>query len=494
MWATSTQQRTKTADDCGANRLNFGSRTRQLRLSPESWVTLQVLYTQVFGVAVFAVLAPLLSPRAFGLVAIVMVFVTFCEATLDAATEALISIEAIDPAHYSTVTAVAVLGGVTFAIVLQIAAAPLASWFNEPQLEPVVRVMAILPLLNGLSAAPSAATKRAVAFRPLALRMICGVTAGGAVGLALALLNEGVWALVAQAIVQRGVATSILWVSSPLSFRIALSPGHWRDISAFARPLALSKSLSWAGSQLPRFVLAVHLSVAELGLFSLAMRLTDIVTSLTVVPKTAVARVELRQFVRASPDLIHATSQLMAKLASLCFPLCCLGAALLPQLVHAWLRPQWFGLVLPGQWLLLSTGSSVVFYAATALFLATRQQHIEALVSSFQVVTIVLATVCFGAHGLTVAAAALAIRACLMVVPVSVLVKKCCGVPYDAFLGSQALALAAAILVAVPVGLTARFAEPRIGSLPTLIGCGMAGLLLYGWLLRCAPKIKLSAA
>lgn len=473
--------------------LDFASYRRRLPLSPESWVTLQLLYTQVFGVAVFAVLAPLLPPRAFGLVAIVMVFVTFCEATLDSATEALISIEAIEPAHYATVNAVAFLGGAAFGIVLEIAAGPLAAWFKEPQLEPVVRVMAILPLLSGLSAAPSAATKRVVAFRPLALRMICGVTAGGAVGLALAVLDKGVWALVAQAIVQRGVSTWILWSASPLSFRIKLSPGHWRDIAAFAHSLALSKALSWASSQLPRFVLAMHLSLTDLGLFSLATRLTDIVTSLTVVPKTAVARVELRQFGLHSPDLIRATSQLMSGLGVLCFLLCCFGAALLPQLIHAWLRPQWFGLVLPGQLLLLGTASSVTFYAGTALFLATRKQRIEAWVAILQVVTIVIATAAFGARGLTATAGALAIRSCLLVVPVALLIKKCCGVPYAAFLGSQALPLAVAALVAVPVGLTARVAEPRIGPLPALIGCGVAGLLLYGLVLRASWRVQPSA-
>jgi O-antigen/teichoic acid export membrane protein len=318
--------------------------------------------------------------------------------------------------------------------------------------------------------------------------MICGVTAGGAVGLALAMLDKGVWALVAQAIVQRGVSTSILWSSSPLPFHIELSRRHCRDVSTFARSLALSKSLSWAGSQLPRLVLAMHLTVTELGLFSLAMRLSDIVTSLTVVPKTAVARVELRQFSPASLDLVRAASQLMSGLGTLCFLLCTFSAALLPQLIHAWLRPQWFGLVVPGQLLLLSTASSVTFYAATAFFLATRQQRIEALVCILQAITIVLATVAFGAHGLTVAAGALAIRACLMVAPISILIKKCCGVPYEAFLGSQAIPLAAAVLVAVPVGLTARFAESRIGPLPALICCGMGGLLLYGLILRVARR------
>jgi len=49
-----------------------------LKLTPTAWVTIQTVYTQGFGALVFAIQAPLLTPRAFGLIAIVMVFITFC--------------------------------------------------------------------------------------------------------------------------------------------------------------------------------------------------------------------------------------------------------------------------------------------------------------------------------------------------------------------------------------------------------------------------------
>jgi O-antigen/teichoic acid export membrane protein len=453
-------------------------------------VTLQVVYAQAFGVVVFAIQAPLLSPRAFGLIAIVMVFVTLCEASLESVTEALISIEPVEQAHYTTVNAVAFVAGIAFAAVLEIAANPLATWLEEPSLEPVGRVMAILPLLTGFSAAPSAATKRAVAFRPLAIRMICGVTAGGGVGLLLAAWDKGVWALVAQALVQRGVSTSILWTASPLSFGVRFSRRHWLDICLFARPLALSKSLSWACAQLPRFVLAMHLSVSDLGLFSLAARVSDIATSLTVVPKTAVARVALRPL-RADPArLQQATTQLMSGIAVVCFPLCLLGAALLPQLVHGWLRPQWFEAIAPGQILLLSAAASPTFYAATALFLATQHQRTDALVSAFQVVTILFATSISAAHGLLIATLALGIRSWLLVIPIAVLIKRSSGVPYGAFLGSQMSPLTAAVLVGLPVGGIASMAEPRAGAFPTLIGCGVAGLLSYCLIVRIFVRAK----
>jgi len=463
---------------------NPDGRRRRFDLSAASWVTIQTAYTQVFGVAVFAIQAPLLAPRAFGLVAIVMVFITLCEAFLESATDALISINQIEPQHYSTINALTVLAGGTFAILLAVAAHPLAMWFNEPQLEPVVRAMAIFPLVAGLGAAPNAATKRAMEFRPLAIRMISGVTVGGVAGVVLALNGMGVWALVAQAFLQRSICVAVLWSSSPLPFEIRLSLPHWRQMTGFAWPLIVARSLTWASGQLPRFILALHLSVTEIGLFSLASRLGDIVVSMTILPRTAVARVELRHSTPASAELNLAVRQLMLKLSALSFPLSAIGAALLPALIHAWLNPKWYGAIVPGQAMLLSAAAAGTFYAAGALFLALTQARSEALVSVLQVVTIVLVAETFAGHGLTAVTIAMAIRPLLLIAPIAALVKFRCAVSMRSFLGAQGFPLIAAAAASVPLWLTERFAETTFGAIPALLGLGALGLAVYAALIK----------
>ena len=63
-------------------------------LSPTAWVTTQALLTQLIGLLLFAIQAPLLGPKAFGLVAIVMAFIGICEMLMsDASAECLISIK-----------------------------------------------------------------------------------------------------------------------------------------------------------------------------------------------------------------------------------------------------------------------------------------------------------------------------------------------------------------------------------------------------------------
>ena len=459
-------------------------------MSPTSWVTVQTVYTQAFGVAVFALQAPLLGPRVFGLVSIVMVCITFCDSLLDSATEVLISIRKIDAAHYATMNGITALLGIGLGLGLLLSAGPLASVFHEPQLASVARTMAILPLLSAIGCSPNAATKRAMEFRPLAIRMIAGVTAGGIAGVVLTLLGAGVWALVCQAILQRLIAVIVLWLNSQLAFQMTLSRSHWRELSIFAWPLLIARSMTWLYTQLPRFVLALHLNVAELGLFSLAARLSDILVQVTVVPRAAVARVELRRFAPGSPGLVAAVSQLLFTMSVLCFGLCTVGAALIPTLIHVWLNPKWFGAIVPAEALILSSATWVTFYGGGVLFLAIHQQRKEALMSILQSSTILLTAWALSPLGLVDVSVAMGIRPLLLIPLVAFLVQRYCHVPAKAFLGSQGPALVAALAGGSLVWLVRAPAENLLGSALALVLLGLAGIATYGLVLSLLSPEK----
>ena len=151
-----------------------GSSTKSAsRFSSTFWVTTQTSFTQLFGLALFAVQAPLLGPRAFGLISIVMVFTGFCETVLtEAATDALISLPVIEELHFATMTTI----NLSFAAVISASilafAVPIAHLFKDAELTAVLRWMAVLPLISALASAPNASTKRALQFRPLAVRAI----------------------------------------------------------------------------------------------------------------------------------------------------------------------------------------------------------------------------------------------------------------------------------------------------------------------------------
>ena len=460
------------------------TQTRAFALAPTAWVTIQTVSQQLVAVVILAVQAPILGPRAFGLFAVVMVFIGFCEFVVgSAATEALISIRRIEDRHFHAMTGITLLISLLLGAAAFAAAPGLAKIFGDADLAPVLRWMAVLPLLSAFSAAPLAATKREMQFRPTALRGIAGTMAGGAVGLTLALLGAGVWALVWQALVQRAVAVIVLWRIVPLRFGLSLSSRHLGDLKQFAATVALSRMMNWASAQLPRLILGLFLGTTELGLFALAARLNDIVSQVALEPRATVARVDLRRWADDVKGLETAAQRLFMQMSVICFPLCIGGAAIMPVLFHTWLNAHWSGAIVPAQLMLLMGLPCVTFYCASALFMALNHQASEAFVSTVQTVTAALVTLVFAPLGLTIATAAIAARPlALMPLPVALLNQRC-GISGRAMLRAQLPALLAASLMGSTVWLLNVLLEPGLSGVVELLMLVAAGAVVYVFLL-----------
>jgi PST family polysaccharide transporter len=456
-----------------------------LGLSPASWVAAQNLFNQAFGLILFAIQAPLLGPRAFGLITLVMVFIGFCEYVLEiASTDALISVRDIDAQHYATMTTVNSLIAAALGCAVVLAAHAIAGLFHEPELEPILHWMAALPLVSALASAPNAASRRELQFRPLALRVLAGTLIGGAVGLTLTVLHFGVWALVWQTIVQRTCNVALLWMLVPMPFRLGFSAPHFRELWRYGGPMLLSQTMTWSASQIPRFLLGLYLGAAELGLFSLAGRINEIVLQVTLSPMYAVARVQMRSFLDDRAGLQAAMNHLLKQMGLLCFPLCIGGAAVMPVLFHVWLDARWAAGVLTAQLMLLGAMPYAAHYALSAALLAMNKQSLIAVNSTVQSVATVVVVAIFAPLGLNAAAAAIALRPLATAAIPIAFARRHCGLEASAVWRAQAEVFLAAAAMGVIVWLTKLALEPYLNAAALLTVLVLAGALVYGLLIR----------
>jgi O-antigen/teichoic acid export membrane protein len=417
-------------------------------LRPTVWVTAEKAFAELFWLVLFAVQAPLLGPYAFGLISAVMVFVNFWEGVpCHAFTEALVSVREIEHIHFNTVTTTFALLCAGFGAALFGLAGPLAAVFGDAELASIMRVMAVLPLVQALSIAPIAAAQRDLRFQSLTLRTIVSLLAGGVVGLALTLAGAGVWALVSQALVQRFVAVIVLWAAAPIPVRFAISLRHLRELATFAMPTMFACAMNWASGQLPRFILGMYLGATELGLFSLASRLNSIINQVAIGPRALVARIDLRRFATDPQALTHAARRVFLHIGVLSFPLCIGGAAVTPTLFHAWLDPRWYGAIVPSQVMLLTCVPYATFYVATSVLLALNRQKLQAFVATTQGLGILIAVAAGSAFGLVATTVAIAVVS-LATVPLPILViQRKCGLSLRDILLPQAPAFLAACLM-----------------------------------------------
>jgi PST family polysaccharide transporter len=448
-------------------------------MSPSLWVTIEKLSQQAVWLVLFAILAPILGPRPYGLFAIVMVFVGFCEfVTVEAAAEALMGMDPLEPDHLRTATtcnlAISILAGIAVFLL-----APLfAKLFGDPELDPLFKVLSILPGISALTSAPTAALKRQMDFRPLAIRSTLGLAIGGAAGVGLAFAGGGVWALVAQIILQRISEVVILWVAAGRGAGAGFgwSRRHYDDFRVYAGHVLLSRSMTFLGGQLPRVIIGYFLGPVDLGLFSLATRFPDALAQVLIAPRASVARIGFRQYRQGEEALNGAFYRLLRGIAFVAFPVSIGAAATISLLITLWLDARWQSGIFAAQIMFLTVPPQVVFYATSSVLLALNYSRQEAKISVVQNISNVLLVLAAIPYGLNAVCVVTVFRLFLLAPYAAAVVSKVCAIPARAMvIATGPLLLVSLMMGAAVVGTSALLAQtigPRL-ELGTLIGVGV---------------------
>lgn len=268
--------------------------------SGSRWAALGLTGAKLSTLVVFVVLARLLTPQEFGVVAIATVFVALARVFVEGGfSEALIQRADLERGHVDTVFWTSVGTGVLFAGVLVLAAGPLSALYGEPVLAQILPVLAIGPLVSAFGSTHTALLKRAMRFRSLAIRAIISNLVAGVAGIVVALLGGGVWALVVQFLVLSAVQTIMLWILASSRPGLTVTRRHFHDIFSFSRNSLGSWLLQFTNSRGDDFLIGSILGPGPLGLYSVAYRL---LTTLNDVITRSLLHVALPVFSRLQHD------------------------------------------------------------------------------------------------------------------------------------------------------------------------------------------------
>ncbi len=179
------------------------------------WKFVEKVAAQAIHFVVSIILARLLAPEDYGIIALVSVFITICnKLVISGFATSLIQKKDADNLDFSTVF----YFSCTMAVVLYIAlwfVAPFIAGFyseyNEELLIQVIRVMGLNVFIIAVNSVQQAYVSRTMQFRRYFLSTILGNTISAAVGIGLAYGGYGVWALVAQTLLAALVNGIVLW-------------------------------------------------------------------------------------------------------------------------------------------------------------------------------------------------------------------------------------------------------------------------------------------
>jgi O-antigen/teichoic acid export membrane protein len=397
-----------------------------------TWTFIDNWGSQFVGLIVFVVLAHLLTDVDFGLVALAMVFVQFAQIFVDQGFgDALIQRRELTRSTIDTAFWVAVLTGLALLVVGLVLAAPISALEGQPDLTPILAVLSLSFLITSLSSVQLALLRRELAFRSLALRRLAAGLASGLIGVVMAFLGFGPWALVGQQLSWGTVSILLLWTASPWRPGLAVSLAEFRSLFGFGINVVGSDVMTFLSRNSDNFMVGTFLGAGPLGLYAIGYRILD--TTQTLLVRTALSLVyPTFSNLQADADrLRRAYSRINRALSAIILP-GYIGLALVSQEAvpllfgHKWLAsgPVATTLGLVGPSLSLQVLSTALFYVRGRPDIALR---FRVLTTAVHVVGFFIAAVVF--QSIVAVAAAFVIGSYLLL-PVNLyLVRSHAGIP-----------------------------------------------------------------
>jgi teichuronic acid exporter len=299
--------------------------------------------------AIVSVLARLLVPQDFGLVGAAVVVIEFCQIfTQIGVGPAIVQRSDLREEHVRAGFTLSLLIGVGFGGLLYLAAPGLARFFRMESLSAVIRVLALGYPLAGPTVVAEALLLRRMQFPKLvAVEIVSYALSYGAVGITLAALGWGIWALVAAYLFQVGLKVVGFLLVGSLQVGFSLDRRALGHLLTYGAGFSLARIANCAALRADQLVVGRWLGAEALGIYGRAYCFVGMPANLfgTVVDRVIFPAMAVVQNDRKK--LAEAYARAVGLVAMTTIPLSAVLFALAPEIVHILLGPHWDSVVMP---------------------------------------------------------------------------------------------------------------------------------------------------
>lgn len=248
---------------------NLGKRASSATI----WVVFTRVIQQVLGFARVLVLARLLAPEDFGLMGIAMSVLAITQLfTITGFLGALVQRQGDISKGLNTAWTLELARGLLMTAIIVAAAPAISSFTNVPEATPILRVLAAIFILGGLSNVGVVYLRRQLRIRDEMFVNLSGTVAELIVTVTLAIIMESVWALVWGAIARTTTGVLVSYVVYPYMPRLEFNKEEAGKMFRFGRWLSLSAITKQLINQADRFIITKILGPAALGFYTVSDR------------------------------------------------------------------------------------------------------------------------------------------------------------------------------------------------------------------------------
>lgn len=279
------------------------------------------------------VIARILDPSDFGLVGMLAIFIAVAQSLIDSGfSQALIRKQNRTDLDNCTVFYFNIIVSVCLYLILYAIAPLVASFYEEPQLVNLMRVLCFVVVINSLAVVQRAVYTASLDFKTQAKASLIAAVVSGGVGIYLAIRGYGVWTLVWQQLLNAVINTFLLWFFSSWYPRFVYSWDSFRELFSFGSKLLASGLIDTVYRNMYTLVIGKIFSAVNLGQYTQANHFVNLpssnITSIlqrvtypvlcTLQDENEKLRQNYRQLIRLSAFVIF---PMMCILAGVSYPL-----------------------------------------------------------------------------------------------------------------------------------------------------------------------------
>ncbi len=251
---------------------------RNRTMSSILWRFAERCGAQGVSFAVSVVLARLLAPDVYGTIALVSVFITILQVFVDSGmANSLIQKKDADDIDFSTVFYFNIIVCFILYCVMFIAAPVISAFYEDKELIPIIRVLSLTLLISGIKNVQQAYISRNLLFKRFFFATLGGTIGAAIIGITLAYLGYGVWALVAQQLFNATVDTIILWISVKWRPKRVFSLERLKALFSYGWKLLASGLLDTVYNNIRQLVIGKMYSPSDLAFYNKGQQMPSLI-------------------------------------------------------------------------------------------------------------------------------------------------------------------------------------------------------------------------
>lgn len=241
------------------------------------WSAIDSFANQGVQFVVGIILARLITPREFGLIGMIIIFIAISQTFITSGlSSALIRKKDCTQADYSTVFYYNLAMGLLIYLILYLSAGTISIFFKEPDLKWIVRILSLDLIIGSITIIQATTLTKRVDFKLQAKVVVISGVLSGAVGITMALNGFGVWSLVARSVSGAFFRSLFLWLWNRWRPSLIFSIRSFKELFGFGSKLLASRLIDTAYNNIYYIVIGKFFAADELGYYSRAATFNDL--------------------------------------------------------------------------------------------------------------------------------------------------------------------------------------------------------------------------